>query len=166
MPQVKFAPRAVDVGAAIGDVAVRDRFLGGRDDADCDSGDLGRLCRIVLAAGDDRTGANRPVGNADGASLAADGVRGVRAAPGQTADNTLAGLPELRAGPLRRRLSPLFPRPQRDARLHRDLRAGVPAERHGDRASHELLLAPRLSLVQRRRATPISPTPTTSADVP
>jgi len=42
MPQVKFAPRAVDVGAAIGDVAVRDRFLGGRDDADCDSGDLGR----------------------------------------------------------------------------------------------------------------------------
>ena len=32
-------------------------------------------------------------------------------------------------------------RAERGARLHRDLCAGIPAERHGDHAAHELLLA-------------------------
>ncbi len=44
------------------------------------------------------------------------------------------------------RLSPLQPRPQRGARLHRDLCAGIPAERHGDHPAHELLLATGLAL--------------------
>ena len=43
-----------------------------------------------------------------------------------------------------RRLSALQSRPQCGARLHRDLCAGIPAERHGDHAAHELLLAARL----------------------
>ena len=71
---------------------------------------------------------------------------------------------------LRRRarwgLSAVFPRPQCGAGLHRDLCPGKPAERHGDRAAHELFLASRLELPQRRRMAPISPVPTTSADVP
>ena len=33
--------------------------------------------------------------------------------------------------------------------VQRDLRAGIPAERHGDRAAHELLLAPRLDAERR-----------------
>ena len=41
---------------------------------------------------------------------------------------------------------PLLSGPQCGARLHRDLRAGIPAERHGDHAPDELLLASRLAL--------------------
>ena len=41
-------------------------------------------------------------------------------------------------------LSPLQSRPQCGAGLLRDLRAGIPAERHRDHASHALLLAARL----------------------
>jgi hypothetical protein len=48
------------------------------------------------------------------------------------------------AGMGARRLPALQPRPQRRARLHRALRAGVPAERHGDHPAHELPLAARL----------------------
>ena len=49
------------------------------------------------------------------------------------------------AGMGARRLPALQPRPQRRARLHRALRAGVPAERHGDHPAHELLLAAGLA---------------------
>src|ERR1700716_361750 len=137
--------------------------LDGCHDADRDSGNIGRFCRRLLIAARSRSpGANRAKGYADGAGIAADSYRGVRAAPYQQADDTPARLSELRTG-AQRRLSPILSRAQRGAGLHRNLRGGIPAERHGDRASDELLLAWRLSLgrYRRRRAAPI-----TSADVP
>ena len=66
-------------------------------------------------------------------------VRAAAAAAAARADLSAGGVGA-------RRLSALQPRPQRRARLHRDLRAGVPAERHGDHPAHELLLAARLDL--------------------
>ena len=82
--------------------------------------------------------------------------------------------PYYRAG---RRLSALLSRSGCGARVQRHLRAGIPAERHGDRAAHELPLAPRLigrltaraarRSVRRRRSLrrrhkPGSPSPTVS----
>ena len=64
-----------------------------------------------------------------------------------------------------RRLPALQPRPQRRARLYRALRAGVPAERHGDHPAHELLLAARLGFsrsifLSRVSLTGVRPRPT------
>ena len=93
-------------------------------------------------------------------------VRAAPAAVAARADLSAAGMGA-------RRLPALQPRPQRRARLHRALRAGVPAERHGDHPAHELLLAARLESyrfslpkAQRLRTTPIKPAPTMIADKP
>jgi hypothetical protein len=75
--------------------------------------------------------------------------RCIRPAPSPSAANTAACPSILRTG-FRGRLSALLSRPQCRARLQRDLRAGIPAERHRDRAAHELLLAPGLSRRARR----------------
>jgi len=117
--------------------------LGGRHDADQDSGNIAGFGRRFFVARSRNPGANRAAGDADGAGVAALGDRGIRAAPYQAAADAPARLSALRTG-TRRRLSPVLSRPQCGAGLQRNLRAGIPAERHGDRASHELLLAPRL----------------------
>jgi len=130
--------------------------LGGRHDADQDSGIIAGFGRRFFVARGRNPGANRAAGDADGAGVAAFGYQGIRAAPYQTAADAPARLSALRTG-TRRRLSPVLSRPQCGAGLQRNLRAGIPAERHGDRASHELLLAPRLvrpllSAAARRRS--------------
>ena len=136
--------------------------LGGRHDADQDSGNIAGFGRRFFVARGRNPGANRAAGDADGAGVAALGDRGIRAAPYQAAADAPARLSALRTG-TRRRLSPVLSRPQCGAGLQRNLRAGIPAERHGDRASHELLLAPRL-------VWPLlgadQPAPTTSVDAP
>jgi hypothetical protein len=74
---------------------------------------------------------------AGGEPAGGDGfVRGASTAPGPGSHLSarLAG----------RRLSPLRPRAERATRVQRHLCAGIPAERHGDRAAPELLLASRL----------------------
>jgi leucine-zipper of insertion element IS481 len=76
------------------------------------------------------------------AQTAPQGVRTARAS--QPAATEVSAQSRVRR--TRWRLSPVFPRPQRRSGLQRDLCAGIPAERHGDRASHELLLAPRLDV--------------------
>ena len=130
--------------------------LGGRHNADQDSGNIAGFGRGFFVARSRNPGANRAAGDADGAGVAALGDRGIRAAPYQAAADAPARLSALRTG-TRRRLSPVLSRPQCGAGLQRNLRAGIPAERHGDRTAHELLLAPRLvwpllSAAARRRS--------------
>ena len=159
-PQLTLARQSETVAAITG--------LGGRHDADRDGGDIGSL----LA----------------GASLAAAAVRARRRRPRRPELGSRRPSPpdepprrRQRRRPLRRlRIYPryeaepdgvyprYYPGPQCGAGLHRDLCAGIPAERHGDRAAHELLLASRLELraLSAARTAPISPAPTTSADVP
>src|ERR1035437_6314114 len=117
--------------------------LGGRHDADQDSGNIAGFGRFFFVARSRNPGANRAAGDADGAGVAALGDRGIRAAPYQAAADAPARLSALRTG-TRRRLSPVLSRPQCGAGLQRNLRAGVPAGVPGHRPSHYLLLAPRL----------------------
>ena len=114
--------------------------LGGRDDTDCDGGMTGCFGR-ALAARSGRAGANRVSGDQDRAGGA---DRYVGAAPPR--DQARAGLSAraMATG----RLPPLQPRAQGGAGLHRDLCAGIPAERHRDHAPHALLLAARLKPVR------------------
>src|SRR5260370_33718021 len=104
---------------------------------------MGGFCRHVFAASGGTETASRAVRDTDRAGVAACRHRGVRAAPDQAAIDTPARLSALSTG-TRWRLSPVLSRPQRGARLQRNLRAGIPAERHRHRAPHELLLARRL----------------------
>src|SRR5664279_5675213 len=116
---------------------------GGRHDAYQDSGNIAGFGTGFFVARSRNPGANRPAGDADGAGVAALGDRCIGAAPYQAAADAPARVSALRTG-TRRRLSPVLSRPQCGAGLHRNLRAGIPAERHADRAPHELLLASRL----------------------
>ena len=70
--------------------------------------------------------------------------RRLRPAPYPSSANTAACPSILRTG-FPGCLSALLSRPQCRARLQRDLRGGISAKRHRDRAAHELLLAPGLS---------------------
>jgi hypothetical protein len=117
--------------------------LGGRQDADQDSGNTGGFCRRFFAARGRRGGADCAAGDADRAGIAAR-RRAIHAAPGSTAPGTASDLSPFPGG-ARRRLPPVFPRPERRAGVQRDLCAGIPAKRHRDRAPHELLLAPGLA---------------------
>ena len=103
--------------------------LGGRDEADQDGGNLAGFYRGGFAARGRSSCANRTVRGADSAGVAT-GCR--QSGSGSTVAAARAGL------------SALFSGPQCGAGMHGDLRAGIPAERYGDCASHELLLAPRL----------------------
>src|ERR1700722_16997935 len=109
------------------------------DDADQVGGIMGRSCRRFGAAWGRDERADRAAGRAGGAGAAR---RAPDAAPGSAA-YPATRLSELRTG-ARRRLSQVFSRRQRGARMQRDLCAGIQAERHGDRAAHELFLASRL----------------------
>jgi hypothetical protein len=120
--------------------------LGGRDEADQDGGHWACFYRGSFAARDWGKRANRDIRDADGAGIA---TRGRRAGPGSTDGSTRADLPAQPAG-TRWCLSALFSGPQRGAGLHGNLCAGIPAERHGDRAPDELLLAPRLTCAASR----------------
>src|SRR4051812_30491392 len=130
---------AVDLGEAIGDRTADNKFWVGGNDADCDGGATGGLDRIS-ARGDGRAGSDDAVRAPDRASLDISDYGCVRTTPA-----TAAARADLSAGPLGAgRHSSLQSRPERRARLHRDLCAGIPSERHRDHAAHELLLAPRL----------------------
>ena len=91
----------------------------------------------LLAARGGRAGANRAFGDQDRAGRA-----GRYVGPATPRDQARADLSA--RGMATARLSPIQSRPQCGARLHRDLCAGIPAERHRDYAAHELLLAARL----------------------
>src|SRR6478736_3499685 len=126
----------VDLGAPIGDRAGDIRRGWTSDEADRDGCNLGCFCRAP-AARYDGAGADGIAGAADRGGAGASRHGCVRAAPA-----AVAACADLSAGGMgARRLPALQPRPQRRARLHRALRAGVPAERHGDYPAHELLLA-------------------------
>ena len=135
-----WASGPVDVVAAIGDRGADNRTgLGGRDEADQDGGHLACPYRGSFAARGRNKRANRVIRDADGAGIATR-----RAGPGATVGATRADLSAKPAG-TGGCLSALFSGPQCSAGLHGNLRAGIPAERHGDRAPDELLLASRLA---------------------
>ena len=83
------------------------------------------------------------------AQTAPSGVRTAQAVVDRYVGTTASPRHPARAGLSARavatgRLPPLQSRPQCGTRMHRDLCAGIPAERHRDHAAHELLLAARL----------------------
>jgi hypothetical protein len=112
---------------------------GGRDEADRHGGNLGgsrrrgrvavRVCHRAIVIRN-QVGAGRAAGYA-------------RSAPGVSAADPASGHALL---PGARRLSSLLSGTGRSARVQRPLRAGIPAERHGDRAAHELPLDSRLRI--------------------
>jgi len=112
---------------------------GGRDEADRHGGICGgsrgrcsvavRICRRAIVIRN-HAGAGRAAGYAPSAP-------GLPSADPASRHALLSG-----AG----RLSSLFPGPGRGARLQRPLRAGISAERHRDRAAHELPLDARLTI--------------------
>jgi hypothetical protein len=115
--------------------------LGGRNEADCNGGAIGRIGR-TFADRNGRAGADRVTGVPDRAS-GADRCFGAAppcAPPCADLSARLLGA---------RRLSPLQPGPERGARVQRHLRAGIPAKRHRNHAAHALLLAAGLGLHSR-----------------
>jgi hypothetical protein len=138
-PQLTLPPQSETVSPSTG--------LGGRQDAYQDSGNsgFGRFCFVACCfiARGGRTGANRSAGYADGAGIADSRGRALHATSGPASGQARSHLSAVSGG-TRWRLSQVFPRPKCGAGVQRNLRAGVPAERHGDRPPHELLLAPRL----------------------
>ena len=130
--------RQVDLGAPIGDRRA-DTGVGGLQ--------MKRIVTVAISAAFAgfcspvrlRRRRRHPRGRGSRRRRTPAGHRCVRTAPA-----TAAARADLSAGMGARRLSALQPRPQCRARLHRDLCAGVPAERHGDHPAHELLLAARL----------------------
>ena len=162
VPTRKSGRPAVDVAAAIGDRRPT-TGLGGRRDADQDSGSIGGFRGGFFPARGRSRGADRAAGDAHRAGFPSR--RAVHAVPGSTAADAASYLSALSGG-TRRRLSAVFPWPERGAGMQRDLCAGIPAEWHGDRASHELRLASRLddqaflnAFARRRSAPRRSPAP-------
>src|SRR5487761_2395105 len=134
-PQLTLPRQSETVGPATG--------LGGRRDADQGSGNIGSFRGCFFAARRRSRCADRAAGDADRAGVAASRRRAVRPASGSTAAEAASHLSALSGG-TRRRLSTVFPRLELRARVQRGLCAGIPAQRHRDRAPHELPLAPRL----------------------
>lgn len=135
-PQLTLPRQSETVGSATG--------LGGRRDADQGSGNIGSFRGCFFAARRRSRCADRAAGDADRAGVAGSRRRAVRPAPGSTAAEAASYLSALSGG-TRRRLSTVFPRLERRAGVQCGLCAGIPAQRHRDRAPHELPLAPRLS---------------------
>ena len=133
--QLTLARQSETVGSTTG--------LGGRDEADQDGGNLAGFYRGSFAARGRSKRANRTVRSAHSAGVATGRHGRRQSGPGSTVAATRAGLSAQSAG-TGWCLSALFPGPQCGAGMHGNLRAGIPAERHGDCASHELLLARRL----------------------
>jgi hypothetical protein len=133
--QLTLARQSETVGSTTG--------LGGRDEADQDGGNLAGFYRGSFAARGRSKRANRTVRSAHSAGVATGRHGRRQSGPGPTVAATRAGLSAQSAG-TGWCLSALFPGPQCGAGMHGNLRAGIPAERHGDCASHELLLARRL----------------------
>ena len=148
----------VDLGAAIGDRTARYQAWVDFDEADCDGGNIGCFCRIFAAADTSRRRRRRRrgCGSRRHASQPLS-----RMCP-RSAGDGCAACRSIGRSMGTRRLSALQSRPQRGARLHRDLCAGIPAERHGDHPAHELLLAARLVLCLRRLRR-LGPAPITAA---
>ena len=130
-PQLTLSRQSETVGPTTG--------LDGRQHADRDSGLIGGFCRCICTACSRREGADCAAADCTGIAHR----RVLDAAPGSkaaAADSHLSPLP----GRALRRLPAVLPRPRCRAGVQRDLCAGIPAERHGDRAPHELHLAARL----------------------
>jgi hypothetical protein len=133
----------VDVVAAIGDRRVDKR---GQPDAYPVSGNIGSLhgdsvspCAVSSSADEPSDHANRSGDAARCRSL-------VHIAGSAAAE---AGSHLFPAALAARCHSALFPGPERGAGLQCDLCAGIPAERHSDRAAHDLRLASRLAFFAR-----------------
>ena len=113
------------------------------DGADRNGGDLGRVCRRLGVVPGRGAGADRAVRRACGAG---DAISSRAAAP-RSAAHADQGLSDLRTGP-----DGVYPRynpgPTRCANATPPM-SGIPAERHGDRAPDELLLAAGLAPAQR-----------------
>jgi hypothetical protein len=132
-PQLTLSRQSETVGPTTG--------LDRRQDADRDSGLIGSFCGCICTACSRREGADYAAGDADCTGIAHRRV--LDAAPGSTAAAADSHLSPLPSG-ARRSLPAVLPRPRRCAGVQRDLCAGIPAERHRDRAPHELHLAARL----------------------
>ena len=133
--QLTLAGQSETVGSTTG--------LGGRDEADQDGGNLAGFYRGSFAARGRSKRANRTVRSAHSAGVATGRHGRRQSGSDSTVAATRAGLSAQSAG-TGWCLSALFPGPQCGAGMRGNLRAGIPAERHGDCASHELLLARRL----------------------
>jgi hypothetical protein len=133
--QLTLARQSETVGSTTG--------LGGRDEADQDGGNWAGFCRGGFAAHGSSRCANRTVRSADSAGVTTR--RGPWASPGSTVAPTRADLSAQQPAGTGWCLSALLPGPKCGARMHGNLCAGISAERHGDRAPHELLLARRLA---------------------
>jgi hypothetical protein len=110
---------------------------------------MGRFCNRLYGARNHGECAIRAAGAADSTGISTRRHRNIGPAP-QGPGDTAAGLPDLPSA-TRWRVSPVFSWAQCRSRLQRDLRAGIPPERNGDRAAYELLLAPRLGQALPRR---------------